>query len=156
VKGKNCKPYLFFILLSLAVGGLSSFAVAKGMPAYQLLYKPPLTPPSIVFPIVWTLLYILMGVSAARVWLTGSEGRGHAIDVFALQLVLNFFWSIWFFGLQALLFSFMWLLALIIAILWMIRVFSQIDPLAGRLQIPYLLWCTFAAYLNFCFWFLNR
>ena len=82
-------PYLVFILLSLAVGAISSLAVNSGMPAYQLAEKPPLTPPAIVFPIVWTILYLLMGFSAARICNSGAETRQSALRIFILQLLLN-------------------------------------------------------------------
>lgn len=149
-------PYVVFILLTLAVGGLSSLAVAAGMPVYAQLVKPPLTPPSLLFPIAWTLLYILMAVGAAQVWNSASGRRQDALTLYFVQLALNALWSVWFFALQARLFAFFWLLALIAAIVRMIRSFSQINRIAGRLQIPYLLWCSFAAYLNFGVWLLNR
>ena len=147
---------LAFILLTLAVGGLSALFVSRGMPPYEAAAKPPLTPPSLAFPIVWSLLYLLMGYGAARVWLSGRPGRTAAITAFGVQLALNFFWSLWFFGLQWRLFAFVWLLLLIAAILWMIRAFAPLDRTAARLQIPYLLWVCFAAYLNLGVWLLNR
>lgn len=156
MKGKKYWTDLAFILSTLAVGGLSSIFVSRGMPAYEALAKPPLTPPSLVFPIAWSLLYLLMGYGAARVWRTGSPGRTGAIKTFGVQLALNFFWSLWFFGLQWHLFAFLWLLLLAAAILWMIRAFSPLDRTAARLQIPYLLWIAFAAYLNLGIWLLNR
>lgn len=149
-------PYLVFILLSLAVGAISSLAVNSGMPAYQLAEKPPLTPPAIVFPIVWTILYLLMGFSAARIWNSGAETRQSALRIFILQLLLNALWSVWFFGYQAYLFAFFWLLLLIAAIVAMLRAFYRIDPLAALLQLPYLLWCCFAACLNLGVWWLNH
>lgn len=152
---KKFLPYAVFLLLTFAVGGLSSLAVTRGLPVYEQLVKPPLTPPSLVFPIVWSILYFLMAVGAARVWRTHSPARGKAMARYAVQLVLNFGWSIWFFGLHAHFFAFVWLLALIAAIGWMMQAFYPIDRAASWMQVPYLLWCLFAAYLNFGIWILN-
>lgn len=156
MKKKTIGPYVFFILLSLAVSGLSAMITRHGMPVYDQLEKPFFTPPALAFPIVWTLLYLLMGIGAARVWRTENTQRQHALFPFFVQLILNFFWTVWFFGLGKYLLAFFWLLALIAAILWMIRAFSKMDRWAGRLQIPYLIWCIFAAVLNLAIFFLNR
>lgn len=156
MKRKKYLPYVVFILIALIVEGVSGIVTAKGMPAYQLLTKPALTPPSIAFPIVWSILYVLMGIGAARVWTANTGNRNGAIAVFAFQLALNFFWSVWFFGVQKYLLAFVWLVALIVSVAVMLRVFYRIDRLAGLLQIPYLLWLFYAAYLNFAIWLLNR
>ena len=105
MKWKKYLPDLLFVLLSLAVGGLSAFAVMKGMPAYLQLRKPPLTPPPIVFPVVWGALYLLMGLGAGRVWRAGPPRRA-AVAAYAVQLVWNALWTVWFFALQAHLFAF--------------------------------------------------
>lgn len=128
-----------------------------GMENYKAAQKPALTPPDIVFPIVWTVLFILMAISAARVYLAPvSRERSRGLLIYALQLAFNFLWSIFFFNLQAYGFAFFWLLALWVLILLMIIIFAQTDRLAGLLQIPYLLWVSFAAYLNFMVWMLNK
>ena len=151
------KPYVFFIALSEAVGALSGFLTRKGMEAYKLLEKPALTPPDIVFPIVWTILYALMGIGAARVYLTPpSEDRTHSLRLFYLQLAANFLWSLIFFNLQAFGFAFLWLVFLWVLVLLMTQSFSKVDKPAAWLQIPYLLWLTFAGYLNFMVWMLHR
>lgn len=151
------KPYVFFIGLSEAAGVLAGLLTRKGMETYKLLEKPALTPPDFIFPIVWSILYALMGVSAARIWLTPpSDGRMRSLRLFYLQLIFNFFWSIIFFNLQAFGFAFFWILLLWIFILLMILSYYQLDKTAAYLQIPYLLWVTFAAYLNFMVWMLNR
>lgn len=107
--------------------------------------------------IVWPILYALMGIGAARVWITpAGELRTRGLGIFFLQLVVNFFWSLFFFNLQAYGFSFLWILILWGLILGMILLFWKVDPLAAWLQIPYLLWVTFAAYLNYTAWHLNR
>lgn len=156
MKGKKWIPYLVFPVLTLALGGLASFWVTKGLPAYDQLTKPPLSPPNWLFPVVWTILYVLMGIGAARIWNKGTPARTSPLLLFGLQLLFNLFWSAWFFGAGAYLSAFLWLILLIVLILLMIRAFLAVDPLAGKLQLPYLCWCLFAAYLNFAVWFLNR
>lgn len=156
MKQKKWKIYVLFIAATLAVGGLSSLISNAGMEAYDAAAKPPLTPPDAVFPIVWAILYTLMGIGAARVYLAGTTGSKPAIRLYIAQLAVNFFWSILYFNLHAYLAAFLWLLLLWVLILLMIRAFMKIDKLAGRLQIPYLLWVTFAGYLNFGVWLLNR
>ena len=156
MKRKKYAAYLFCIVLTLAGSGLSALAVARGMPAYAQLSKPPLTPPSWLFPVAWSLLYILLGSSAARIWLTERPARSWALSLYALQLILNWGWSLWFFALQFRLFALFWLGLMILSLTRMIKAFSVLDKTAGRLQLPYLLWSVFAAYLNLGVWFLNR
>ena len=150
------KIYGTSIGLTLAVGGISSLLTNMGMDSYRAAQKPALTPPEIVFPIVWTVLYILMGISAARIWQNGdSMQKTKSLRTYILQLAFNFVWSLLFFNLQAYGFAFFWLLALWAIIIFMIVSFSKIDKPSAYLQIPYLLWVTFAAYLNFMVWRLN-
>ena len=155
---RNWKPYLFWILLSEAVGGLSGWLTREGTKIYQqTISQPPLSPPGWVFPVVWTILFALMGISAARIYLAPpSKERSQGLNLFIAQLVVNFFWSPIFFNLQAFAFAFFWLLILWGLVLWMIFTFRKVDPLAAKLQIPYLIWLTFAAYLNLGVWYLNR
>ncbi|MBQ8004078.1 MAG: tryptophan-rich sensory protein [Oscillospiraceae bacterium] len=143
---KSLKTKTVFILISLAVGGLSAFLTRDGMNLFDEIQKPPLTPPSIVFPIVWTILFILMGYSAARVYL--KDPKSTAIEVFGVNLVVNFFWSIIFFNMRAFTFAFIWLLLLIAVVIVMIIKFYRVDKLAAYLQLPYLVWLLFAGYLN--------
>ena len=151
------KIYALSIAVSLIVGGLSALFTNMGMDEYRMAEKPPLTPPEIVFPIVWTILFIFMGISAGRVWIASRDrGRNGGLLVYVIQLMVNFLWSIFFFNLQAYGFSFFWLLFLWALILVMIISFSKTDKIAAYLQIPYLLWVTFAAYLNFMVWVLNK
>ena len=153
---RKYKPYLKSIALPLAVGGLSAVFTMKGMPYYEMQEKPFFTPPDIVFPIVWTILYIFMGISAARVKQSNDPKKAKALKTYYLQLAVNFLWSVIFFGLHQYFLAFIWLLLLIILVTKMIREFAQIDLTAEKLQIPYLLWCCFAAALNFGVWWLNR
>lgn len=143
---KSKKTKIVFILISLAVGGLSAFLTRNNMNVFDSIQKPPLTPPAIVFPIVWTILFTLMGYSAARVYL--EDPKSNAIEVFGVNLVVNFFWSIIFFNLQAYTFAFIWLLLLIAVVVVMIIKFYRVDKPAAYLQLPYLAWLLFAGYLN--------
>ena len=154
---QNWKPYAFWIIFTEAVGGLSGWLTREGTKLYRTtIIKPPLSPPGIVFPIVWSILFALMGVGAARIYLSPvSNARSRALGIFLVQLAFNFFWCIIFFNLQSFELALLWLMALWALILWMIKNFHTIDPLSAWLQIPYLLWVTFAAYLNFGVWRLN-
>lgn len=156
-KWKKWAPYAGFVLLALAVGGLSGWLTRDGVELYnQTAQKPPLSPPGWVFPVVWSVLYVLMGLGAARVYLAPpSEARRRGLGIFLLQLGFNFFWSILFFGLSRYGLALLWLLVMLGLIAAMIRLFSQVDRKAARLQIPYLLWVLFAAYLNAGVFFLN-
>lgn len=151
------KPYVLWILLAEAVGALSGWLTREGTQLFsETVAKPPLTPPSLVFPIVWGILYALMGIGAARVSLTEpSEDRSRGLNLFVAQLIVNFFWSLIFFNAQAYGFAFFWLLLLWGLVLWMTLTFRKVDKIAAWLQVPYLLWLTFAAYLNFGVWRLN-
>ena len=157
MKKRNWKPYAFWIIFTEAVGGLSGWLTREGTELYRTtIIKPPLSPPGIVFPIVWSILFALMGVGATRIYLSpASNARSCALGIFLLQLAFNFFWSIIFFNLQNFGLALLWLVVLWALIIWMIRSFYTIDPLSAWLQIPYFLWVTFAAYLNFGVWRLN-
>ena len=147
---RNIKPYIISILIALAIGALSAFITGDNMDIYSTLETPPLSPPSFLFPIVWSVRYVLMGISAAMI----------ATDQVALRdaasLVFNFAWSIIFFKLRAFLPAFIWLLILLALIIKTIADYSKINKTAAYLQIPYALWVTFAGYLNFGIWWLNR
>ncbi len=152
------KPrYFLWIFAVEAVGILSGLLSREGTRLYsELVEKPALSPPAILFPIVWTILYALMGIGAARVdaHLVGKDRSG-ALNVFLIQLIVNFFWSLFFFNTRAYGFALLWLLllwGLIIAMIWL---FWKVDRLAALLQIPYFVWVTFAAYLNYGVWQLN-
>lgn len=152
------KTYVLWILFAEAVGGLSGWLTREGTKIYNATIEQPLfSPPSIVFPIVWGILFALMGIGAARVYLApASNARSRSLLLFLVQLTFNFFWSIIFFNLQRFGFAFLWLVVLWGLILWMILSFRKVDSLAAWLQVPYFLWVTFAAYLNFGVWMLNR
>ena len=122
----------------------------------DVLVQPPLSPPGIVFPIVWAILYALMGIGAARIWnAPASVDRSRGLVLFFVQLAFNFFWSILFFRFQRYGLALLWLLVMWGLILAMILRFRKVDLMAARLQIPCLLWVSFAAYLNLGVWLLN-
>ena len=148
---KKLKTYTFWILLCEAVGGVPAFLTRDGMKLYNATAnKPALTPPMILFPIVWTILYALMGIGIARVRLYGqSDTKQISTNLFITQLVFNFFWSLLFFNARAYGFSLIWLGILWILVLFMALQFRKSDKTAAYLQIPYVLWLSFAFYLNY-------
>lgn len=151
------KIYGVSILIAEGIGGFSAFLTNMGMEKYKMVEKSVLTPPDIVFPVVWTVLYALMGTSAARVWMTSNRRlRNDALVIYAFQLIFNFVWTILFFNFQQYGFALAWLIALWVLILIMTIQFYKLDKVAGLLQIPYLLWVAFAGYLNYMVWILNK
>ena len=153
---KKLKPYIISAAIALGIGALAAFLTKDNMDIYQRINMPPLSPPSFLFPIVWSILYIFMGISSAEIFLSAkSENREAGLKVYKLQLAINFVWSLVFFNMQAFLLSFAVIILLWILILVMIKLFYDISPWAGYLQIPYLLWVSFAAYLNLAIYILN-
>ena len=157
MKAKNWKIYAISIAVALIVGALSGLLSMAGMEQYDMMVvKPQLTPPAWLFPVVWTILYVLMGIGAARVWLSPqSRERSRGLNLYALQLIVNFFWSLIFFNAMAYGLAAIWLVLLWVLVLLMILEFAKTDRIAAVLQIPYLLWLTFAGYLNIAVWLLN-
>ena len=133
------KTLFVCILIPLAVGSLSALITRNGMEAFALVNKPALSPPNWLFPIVWTLLYTLMGFASYLIY-TSKRPSQQALAAYGLQLIVNFFWSIFFFNLQWYLFSFIWLVLLWLLILYTIKQFYPISKPASYLLIPYLLW----------------
>lgn len=146
----NIKSLVISIAIPLAVGGLAAFITMGSMQDFEALNKPPLSPPGWLFPIVWTLLYILMGVGSYLVLESKSPtaDKKRALKLYFLQLGFNFFWSIIFFTLGAYELAFLWLVILFVLIFSTAKRFWRINPLAGMLMIPYALWVSFAGYLN--------
>ena len=157
MKRKELKPYIYWVILVESVGALSAVLSVEGMKTFmQQTAQPPLSPPGWLFPVVWTLLYALMGISAARIWLLpDSKERKWSLNLFTIQLILNFFWSLIFFNAQAYGLAVVWIIALWVSVLLMILQFHKVDHLAAWLQVPYLVWLTFAAYLTVAIWLLN-
>lgn len=152
----NIKKLLIYLAIPLAVGGLSAL-FSGGMSDYASLNQPPLAPPGWVFPVVWTILYLLMGYAAYRVSESGAPTQQirQALLVYWLQLAVNFIWSPIFFGLELRLSAFVVLLILWLLICLTIYRFSKLDEKAGDLLLPYILWVTFAGYLNLGVFLLN-
>ena len=146
--------YIKSIVIPLIVGGIVGFITSNFMD-YSSLEKPFLSPPGIVFPIVWTILYTLMGVSYGI--LKSNNLTDDKIDfIYYLQLAVNALWSIFFFIFKWRLFSFLWIILLAATVIAMIIRFYSKNKLSGLLQIPYLLWVLFASYLNLSIYLLNR
>lgn len=158
MKQKHVKiaAYAISIAIALAVGGISAAVNAGKMDTSGIMAQPPLSPPAWLFPIVWSILFALMGISAARVWLSQCSGKSDALFIYCVQLVVNFLWTVFYFSFGALLLSFFWLIFLILLVVLMAVRFERCVPGAGKLQIPYLVWLGFAAYLNLATWLLNR
>ena len=152
------KQYFPWILLTETVGFLSGWITRTGTAAFQAsAIQPPFSPPGWVFPIVWPVLYALMGIGAARIYaMPASPDRGNGLNLFITQLILNFFWSPIFFNAKAYGIASLWLILLIASVIAMILSFRKADLLSAKLQLPYLVWLFFAAYLNFGVWYLNR
>ena len=146
--------FTVFMIIPIATGLLASYLTTGNMSIYDNIIKPPLSPPSIVFPIVWSVLYVLMGISSYLVY-QNTERIGPLFTYF-LSLFVNFFWSIIFFNWQEFGFAFIWLLLLWFLILLTILDYYKISKPAAILQIPYLIWVTFAGYLNFMIWLINK
>lgn len=158
---RKIKPKLLALCLAvpLAVGALSAFLSRTGMQTFaQTARQPALTPPPVVFIIVWTVLYLAMGAASYLVLRSRSPEPevAEAMRKYGIQLAFNFFWSIFFFGMMAYLFSFIWLVGLWISIAVNLAAFYRISKPAGLLLVPYLLWVSFAGYLNLSVYLLNR
>lgn len=145
--------YVKSILIPIILGGIVGFVTSSG--GYSDLQKPFLSPPGILFPIVWTILYALMGVSYGILKVNGKATE-EINRIYYAQLIVNYLWSIFFFTLEWRLFSFLWIILLAMLVVIMIIRFYKQNKLAGLLQIPYLLWIIFAAYLNLSIYLLNR
>ena len=152
------KPLLVSLAIPLAVGGLSAFLTKDGMRAFASLRQPPLSPPGWLFPVVWTLLYLMMGAACYLVWTAEIDPsrRERALTVYGLSLAANFLWPILFFTMRAFFPAFLLLLVLLGLVIACARLFSRIRTCAGRLLLPYIVWLVFAGYLNLGVWLLNR
>lgn len=155
---ENILVYAISIGIALLVGGLSALVTGGSMGIYEEIITPPLVPPSWLFPVVWTILFILMGISAAMIYndrKASMAQKKSALYTYALSLIVNFFWSIIFFNFRAFFFAFIWLVLLLYLIINTILKYYKIKPLAAYLQIPYAIWVSFAGYLTLAIWILN-
>lgn len=151
IKFKNLVVSILIPLFAVFLGNL----LGNSSQGYNELIQPSFAPPGFIFPIVWTILYTLMGISFYIVYNSNSEYKTKAIIVYFIQLILNTLWTLIFFRLNLLLFAFIWILAIIVFVILMIYYFYKINKTAAFLQIPYLLWLIFASVLNFSIYLLN-
>ena len=146
---KETKKLITCIAVPLATGAVSGFFTRNGMKVFARLDKPPLSPPGWLFPIVWTILFIMMGTAS---WLVASrpesKARNQALTLYGIQLAVNFLWPFFFFGAGWYTFALLWLLLLWGLVYWCICVFAGFSKKAVYLMIPYIIWLTFAGYLN--------
>lgn len=148
------KKLIACLIVPLAVGGISAWVTSDSMKSFEQLEKPPLSPPGWLFPVVWTVLFVLMGIASYLVVVSAKPNRT-ALTVYGVQLIFNFVWSIIFFNYSQYLFAFIWLVILWALILTTVVLFYRISKPAGYLMIPYLVWVTFAGYLNLGVYMLN-
>ena len=165
----NWKLLIICILIPLITGSVSAALTAGGREVFSTVNKPPLSPPAWIFPVVWTLLYTLMGISSYLVYTwdgkviikenvknTGEEKeKNRALSLYGYQLIVNFLWPVFFFDFQWYFFAFLWLVLLWVLVAKMIFQFGNISQTAALLNAPYLLWLGFAGYLNLGIWLLN-
>ena len=155
MKNLDIKKLLFYIITNIFIGTIPSIFAFKCINIYNSLNRPPLSPPSIVFPIAWTILYILMGISIYIIMQSKRKLKKNARLIYFIQLVINALWTPIFFGFKEYFFAFLWILMLIVLVITMILTFYKISKKAAYIQIPYLLWLLFASYLNFGVFVLN-
>ena len=155
VKLANSVLKYTFIVITFIIGGLFSFLTIDNMDAFKSLKKP-LEVPGFIFPIVWSILYILMSISLYLVLETSDNNKLRGLKIYGIQLVVNSLWTLIFFGLKSYLFAFIWLVILLALIIYMLVIFFKIKRSSMYLNIPYLLWVIFAGYLNFGIYLLNR
>lgn len=158
MKIKIIIPFIICLIIPLIIGGISGFITSNEISTwFTTLKKPTFNPPNYLFGPVWTLLYILMGISLYMIWKSPkSKERKKALKVFSLQLFFNFWWSILFFSFHLLFVAVIDILLLWIYIVYMIKLFKEVKPLAAFINIPYLLWVSFATVLNISIWWLNK
>ena len=151
----NLKKLIIITLVTFLVGGFFSFFTMNNMDTFKELAKP-IDVPAVVFPIVWSILYLLMSISYYIVSNSNSAYKDEAKTAYILQLIINSLWSLIFFGFEAYLLAFIWIIILLISVFVMIAYFYKVNKTAAYLQIPYILWIIFAGYLNLGIYFLNR
>ena len=154
---QNIKEFIVCLLIPLVVGTVSWLLSGNAMGEFKTLNKPPLAPPAWLFPVVWTILYVLMGISSYLVFTSDAKKDEiqNALDTYLFQLFFNFGWSIIFFNFGWRLFAFAWLAAMWALIIKMLNQFKVVCRPAFYIMIPYIIWVTFAGYLNLGFFLLN-
>lgn len=152
----NFKKLLISLAIPLAAGGIGYLLSGNNTQIYESIVRPEFAPPGFIFPIAWSILYILMGISYYLVVTSNNtEVRKKSLNVYYTQLILNSLWSLIFFRFRLFLIGFLWVLALIGLVLYMIYLFKKSNKVAGYLQIPYILWLLFAGALSFSIYRLN-
>lgn len=155
---KKILTLIICIAIPVSVGGISGFITSSEIGGwFASLQKPVFNPPNYLFAPVWTLLYTLMGISLYLIWTSPSgENRKKALQIFGVQLFFNFWWSILFFSFHLLVVSIVDILLMWLLIIYMIKEFRKIRASAAYMNIPYLLWVSFASILNISIWWLNK
>lgn len=152
------KYYIISVAIALGIGLLSTLITMGNMELFDDIRKPTLSPPAFLFPIAWTVLYVLMGISAARIYeirMIFKNEADNALAYYAASLVVNFAWSIIFFNFKAFFLALLWILLLLFLIIKTVLCYRKIDKVAAYLQIPYIIWVSFATYLTFGIWLMN-
>ncbi len=150
------KSFLYSFVITFLFAVLGGIVTYIGMAKFQKVVQPPLSPPTFLFPVVWSILFLLMAIGATLVYDSDDSSSPKALFVYTIQLTMNFWWCVLFFGFGLYFVSFIWLLLLLLAVFIMTVLFYRVSKTAGLLQIFYIVWLLFAAYLNFGVWFLNR
>ena len=153
---KISKEEIIALLIPLVGGFLSGLVSMSGIKEFNSLIKPILAPPGFIFPIVWTILYVLMGVGSYLVYKESDYRSSCCLKIYAINLFVNFLWSPIFFGLNLRLFALIWIILLDIVVGYMFYCFLKVNKKAAYLQIPYMVWCLFATYLNLAYYLLNH
>lgn len=150
--------WIIGLALPLAVGGLAGWLTMGSMSTNSALVQPLLAPPPWVFPVVWTVLYLLMGIASVLIWKADAPQaeKKQALTWYVAQLAVNFVWPLLFFNAGLYGIAFAWLILLLVLVVETMIAFRAINPVAAGLMVPYLLWLLFAAYLNAAIWFLNH
>ncbi len=154
IKKKEIKQLIISIAIPLIIGVIGTL-IGNPKMGFEMINKPSFMPPRILFPIVWTILYIVMGISSYLIYKEKKEKNNKALKAYGLQLILNMLWTYFFFNIKAYLFSLIWLLILLIVVIIMVIKFIKINKTAGLIQIPYIIWLVFAATLNFAIFQIN-
>lgn len=155
MKKINWKRLIIIIIITFIVGSFFSFFTMNNMDTFKELKKP-INVPGVLFPVVWSILYLLMSISCYIITTKDDKNKDNAIIWYGIQLIINSLWSLIFFGFSAYLFSFIWIILLLAIVIIMIVKFYKIDKTAAYLNIPYVLWILFAGFLNLGIYILNR
>lgn len=155
MKKFDFKAFIIITVITFIVGSFFSFFTMNNMDTFKELNKP-INVPGILFPIVWSILYLLMSISCYIIYKSDNKDKKKALIIYGIQLIINSLWTLIFFGFDAYLFAFIWIILLIFTVSIMIITFYNIDKKTAYLNIPYILWIVFAGYLNLGIYILNR